>query len=827
MWLWLNECMREVILVSLPTQPEPRRSPRRREIGAILVMAFAILTLVSLHSSASGAVGLALSQSLRRAFGSGADLPALLLLYLGVAVLRARRGSGRARKFAALLLGFLSGLTGYHMILTERAGPLTPYWAIMTGEGGQAGGALGGYLSSKLLSAFGTWGSAVVLTAVFVIAIALFMESSLSKAAASVARFLFSLLFGGVRGVGGFFSGVAEELRELRARLTDARALRAKEAEAQRARAVQARSLRVGEEPSSDGGKEAWKAFFRRFGREEEAGEPSPAAPAVRRRPGGSAASTSEYAAAAGEESDDRPAWDGAVRSEGEPPSESVRRPATRRGGEAGEGADERGSQLSRSGQAPPIAPTSAYTLPTSALLQRPKEPRGKRPQEAGDQSRLLEETLATFGVQAKVVTVSRGPVITRYELQPAPGIKVSKIVNLADDLALSLAAADVRIEAPVPGKSVVGIEVPNKETSAVYMREVLESDAFLRSESKLVAALGKDIAGNPVIADLTKLLHVLIAGATGSGKSVCINTIICSLLYKAQPHEVKLMMIDPKRVELAVYDGIPHLITPVVTDPKLAANALRWAVKEMESRYKQFSEAGVRNITGYNEAVDQGEVEGERMPYLVIIIDELADLMLVAQNDVEDSICRLAQMARAAGIHLVIATQRPSVDVITGLIKANVPSRIAFAVSSGVDSRTILDMIGAERLIGKGDMLYYPIGASKPLRAQGAFISDKDVQEVVAFWKKQGEPEYAESVTEVARASGGGEEGDDELYDDAVQLVVETGNASISMLQRRFRIGYARAARLIDMMELAGVVGPYQGSKPREVLKSDISEVG
>lgn len=470
-----------------------------------------------------------------------------------------------------------------------------------------------------------------------------------------------------------------------------------------------------------------------------------------------------------------------------------------------------------------PVAQASGvhYVLPDPAILERPRETaRSKRSQEA-DQGQLLEETLATFGVQAKVVHVSRGPVITRYELQPAPGIKVSKIVNLADDVALNLAAADVRIEAPVPGKSVVGIEVPNKETSVVYFREVVESPEFQKSPSKLAIGLGKDIAGNPVIADLTKLLHVLIAGATGSGKSVCINTLICSILYRAKPDEVKLLMIDPKRVELAVYDGIPHLITPVVTDPKLASNALRWAVKEMEARYKKFSDAGVRNIDGYNRGIESGAIDDEAMPYLVVIIDELADLMLVAGNEVEDNICRLAQMARAAGIHLVIATQRPSVDVITGLIKANVPSRISFAVSSGVDSRTILDMMGAERLIGKGDMLYFPIGANKPLRAQGAWISDKEVQAVVNFWKKQGEPNYAESVTEVAKGGGQVEEGDDELFDDAVRLVVETGNASISMLQRRFRIGYARAARLIDMMELQGIVGPYQGSKPREVLRT------
>lgn len=468
----------------------------------------------------------------------------------------------------------------------------------------------------------------------------------------------------------------------------------------------------------------------------------------------------------------------------------------------------------------PNTAVPGQYELPPTYLLKK-SSLRTKKTE--GVQKDLLENTLASFGIEAKVVNISQGPVVTRYELQPAPGIKVSRITALADDLALALAAEDVRIEAPVPGKPVVGIEVPNRNTEPVLLRDVLESPEFAEHSSPVALALGKDIAGKPVIADLKKWLHVLVAGATGSGKSVCLNSMIASLLFRTEPEEVKLLMVDPKRVELSVYDGIPHLISPVVTDPRKAATALRWAVVEMERRYQLFADAGVRNIDMYLELAKEahsGEKPLEQLPYIVIIVDELADLMMVAAAEVEDAICRLAQMARAAGMYLIIATQRPSVDVITGLIKANVPSRISFAVSSQVDSRTILDMGGAERLIGKGDMLYYPIGASKPIRAQGAWISDKEVEALVSFWKKQGEPSYEEAIQEdTVDLALSGEDEEDELLEDAIRLVVENGQASISMLQRRFRIGYSRAARLIDVMEVRGIVGSYQGSKPREVL--------
>ena len=571
------------------------------------------------------------------------------------------------------------------------------------------------------------------------------------------------------------------------------------------------------------------------------------------------------------------------------------------------------------------------FRLPPTSLLSRPSRPLRGRKEVPLDQSQLLEEAFRSFGVQASVVAVHRGPTVTRYELQPAPGVKVSRIVGLADDIALALAAPGVRIEGPIPGKRAVGIEVSNPEPETVYFREVVESEAFQRSPSPLTLAIGKDLAGEPVVADLRKMIHLLIAGATGSGKSVCLNGLISSLLCKASPAEVRLLMIDPKRVELSTFDGIPHLITPVITDPKQAAVALRWAVREMEERYELFAAAGVRNIEGFNEALVRGELatrshvaralpeagpaaagikpagmktsggtasgatttgegevgganeapevggpagtgkvygagkaagglevgptaipapvfpehrripagggeeaagregagEGEPivfppapLPYLVVIIDELADLMLVAAADVEDAIWRLAQMARAAGIYLVIATQRPSVDVITGVIKANIPSRIAFAVSSQTDSRVILDQTGAERLLGRGDMLFFPVGASKPLRAQGALIYDRDVENLVEFWKRQAEPEYEVDVTKpVEEDEGIVAEPDDPLFDEAVRLVVEMGQASISLLQRRFRIGYSRAARLIDLMEQEGIIGPPQGSKPREIL--------
>lgn len=467
------------------------------------------------------------------------------------------------------------------------------------------------------------------------------------------------------------------------------------------------------------------------------------------------------------------------------------------------------------------------YNFPPISLLQEPKVlGKGATKKQVDATADKLEKTLKSFGVQARVTNITKGPTVIRYELTPAVGVKVSKIVNLADDIALNLAAKSIRIEAPIPGKGTVGIEVPNETKESVYIKDVIDSEKFNSAESKLAFALGKDTAGDIVLGDISKMPHVLVAGATGSGKSVCINSILTSILYKAKPNEVKLILVDPKMVELSGYNGIPHLLIPVVTDPKKAAGALDWAVNEMESRYAKFAEAGVKDINGYNKLIER--TEGARLPQIIIVIDELADLMMVAANDVETSICRIAQKARAAGMYLVIATQRPSVDVITGVIKANIPSRIAFTVSSQVDSRTILDMAGAEKLLGKGDMLYFPTGEMKPQRIQGAFVSENEVENIVTYIKGNSQAIYNEDIIEHIEKQGkvnkGMDDEDcendaDELLDAAIELVVDLGQASASMLQRRFKIGYSRAGRMIDQMEARGIVSGYEGSKPRHVL--------
>lgn len=456
------------------------------------------------------------------------------------------------------------------------------------------------------------------------------------------------------------------------------------------------------------------------------------------------------------------------------------------------------------------------YTLPPLSLLKG-DGPRhiGMSEKELINNAKVLEDTLASFSVSAKVVQVSCGPTITRFEVHPSPGVKVSRIVNLADDIALSLAAQDVRIEAPIPGKAAIGIEVPNKKKSVVYLRDILETAEFNAPDSKLTFALGKDVGGNPIVSDLTDMPHLLIAGATGSGKSVCVNSIITSILYKANPHEVRVVMIDPKVVELAVYDGIPHLLTPVVTDAKKASSALFWLVTEMEKRYLAFAEVGVRDIGRYNELFPESPY-----PKIVIIIDELADLMMVSPRETEDNICRLAQMARAAGMHLVVATQRPSVDVITGLIKANIPSRLSFAVSSQVDSRTILDMAGAEKLLGKGDMLFFPVGASKPVRIQGAYISEEEVEKLVDYIKGQHPPTYEKNLEDFKDFDNGiRKDSVDDLFEEAVYVVLDSGKASTSYLQRRLKIGYNRAADLMEQLQDKNIITAPDGNKPREVL--------
>ena len=482
------------------------------------------------------------------------------------------------------------------------------------------------------------------------------------------------------------------------------------------------------------------------------------------------------------------------------------------------------------------ITEDEGYTFPPITLLKEPKgENAAIAAAELDSTAEHLVETLRSFGVETRIVDISRGPTVTRYELQPCAGVKISKITNLADDIALNLATAGVRIEAPIPNKAAVGIEVPNKASATVGVREIIESPAFTSSKSKLTVAMGRDIAGNVIVTDIAKMPHGLIAGATGSGKSVCINSIVVSILYKASPDEVKLLMIDPKVVELGVYNGIPHLLVPVVTEPRKAAGALGWAVSEMEKRYQMFADRGARNIEGYNHIVEGlvDEPEVKKMPHIVIIIDELADLMMTAPHEVEDSINRIAAKARAAGMHLLIATQRPSVDVVTGVIKANVPSRIAFAVSSQIDSRTILDTAGAEKLLGRGDMLFSPVGSTKPKRLQGCFVSDEEVEEVVEFIKNGGSADYdtfvmneietravQENNKKVSAAAGDDDDGeDDPMLDEAIKVVVENGLASTSLLQRKLKLGYARAARIVDAMEERGIVGPYEGSKPRKVL--------
>ncbi len=441
-----------------------------------------------------------------------------------------------------------------------------------------------------------------------------------------------------------------------------------------------------------------------------------------------------------------------------------------------------------------------------------------------------LQKTLSSFGVDAKVTNITKGPTVTRYELSPNTGVKVSKIVNLADDIALNLAAKSIRIEAPIPGKAAVGIEVPNPEPESVFLREIIDTKEFKHSSSPLAYSLGKDVAGDIVIGDIAKMPHMLIAGATGSGKSVCINSLIVSILYKSKPSDVKLILVDPKMVELSGYNGIPHLLIPVVTDPKKAAGALNWAVQEMVNRYNLFASKGVKDIKGYNAEIEK-QKDTAKLPQIVIIIDELADLMMVAPNDVEDAICRLAQMARAAGMHLVVATQRPSVDVITGIIKANIPSRIAFTVSSQIDSRTIIDMAGAEKLLGKGDMLYFPVGANKPQRIQGTWISEKEIESIVNTIKKDSEAVYSDDIIEsIEKANNKGKDKDnqgenaddsDPILNDAIDMVVDMGQASASMLQRRFKIGYSRAGRIVDQMEARGLISGYDGSKPRQLLIS------
>lgn len=754
------------------TQKPKPKSDLSLEIAGVLLVLASALSYISLFvhkfgtggdaSRSAGFAGQFLARSVLFVVGDGWIFAPLLLGFVGVHLMIYRRGFGLSSRVMGLTILGIVFLAGRHF-------RFAPDVAWENARQGFGGGVIG-YLSSLgLTTAFGTRGRVAILLAAIVVGLSLSTGKS---------------LVGGLKGTAGGLFGV---LRWLWSFVVDFTTV------------VESQKRTGADNANTD----------KRLARNQEL----PATAPVIHLDDGSTPAVHGEAAAGSQAAEKEPPSRPELRKERKldalkPSAPEVQNP--------GDGKPER-----ITGDSQPV-----YQVPPVSILDKHHKVKNLQAhRDIIERTRILEETLDSFGVKAKVTEVHQGPVITRYELQPAPGVKVSKITSLADDLALNLAAQEIRIEAPIPGKAAIGIEVPNREISPVTLREVLETPEFADSSSKLSIALGKDIAGRSVIGSLEKMPHLLIAGATGSGKSVCMNTIICSILFKARPDEVKFLMVDPKMVELQVYNGIPHLTAPVVTDPRKAAGFLKWAVKEMENRYELFASSGVRDIAKYNQLARAGS-SGERpaLPYVMVFIDELADLMMVAPVDVEDAICRLAQMARAAGIHLVVATQRPSVDVITGLIKANIPARISFAVSSQVDSRTILDMAGAEKLLGRGDMLYLPPGISKPTRAQGAFISEKEVEELVSFVKNQGRPEYAAEALEVEGETRNGERGEasgDSMFPRAVRVVIEHGQASVSILQRRLRVSYNRAARLIDDMEERGFIGPYQGSKPRDVLIS------
>ncbi len=748
--------------------PEPARPAEesrttnhlRYEVLGVLFIALGLLSLFALASPSSGAVNGLMAKALDTVFGVGAYLFPVLTCIYGVSLLIVKDNTIFTRQGIGAMFLALAILGGLHV--RYPAGSEFVY-----GVRGYGGGVIGGTVSWLLMKGFGSLGRVLLLVTVGLLGLILVAGSALGRGL--VRAKVWAVDFG---------RGLVEEVRE----------------------------------------------FFFLVGDEEERVEKG------RRR---SRRDDAPPAAQAGATAEVVPESEGQVEAENDGPGEAAAalRPAPAMAGQPRSRAENVPPTMS----APPeelvegnfeqveMALPIEYELPALSILDRVTRRARSNPREQTDKAKVIEETLESFGVKAKVVNTSSGPAITRFELQPAPGVKVRQIASLEDDLALALAAQYVRIQAPIPGKAAVGIEVPNREVAKVFLREVLETDEFRNSSSKLTIALGKDIAGRPIIGNLERMVHLLIAGTTGSGKSVCINTIIASLLFKARPDEVKFLMIDPKVVELSIFSGIPHLLAPVVTDPKKAAAALNWVVREMERRYELFAASGssVRDINRYDRLVEErGDGSQPRLPYIVVIIDELSDLMVVAPREVEEAIFRLAQMARAAGIHLIVATQRPSVDVITGVIKANIPSRVAFAVSSQVDSRTILDEGGAEKLLGRGDMLYLPVGQGRAVRAQGALIEDKEVEALVGFAKGQAEPRFEDGVLAVpVETEGEPVFEEDPLFKDAVRLIVESGVASISMVQRRFRVGYSRAARLIDQMEQRGIVGRFEGSKPREVL--------
>ncbi|NLJ83698.1 MAG: DNA translocase FtsK [Halanaerobiaceae bacterium] len=692
---------------------------RKNEILGILIIAFALLSVISLFTDTAGLVGRELSRLYFYVFGYGSYIIPILLLIWGITLIRLK-----GFQFNFRLLGFLLAFITFLAILHTYQFPDYPLENALEGQGA---GLIGGTISWIAMKLFGYIGAFVMLTAFLLIGVLLWANI-----------FLISLF----EKIKTYFKKIVTIIREKRKKeksldenlpvidISDYEEINTYEEDFEEKQELIERDM---------------------FVENKDKNEVIDYTPVVSDEP--------------------------ATKDKNEKDSNEYK-----------------------------------YRLPGLKFLNDTRKDREK----PGNKSSILEETLQSFGVNAKVIKVNHGPTITRYELQPASGVKVSRIVSLADDIALALAAPGVRIEAPIPGKAAVGIEVPHMKNITIGLKDIIASREFTKTRARIPLALGMGIDGKPIVADLAEMPHLLVAGATGSGKSVCINTIITSILYKATPDEVKMILIDPKKVELSVYQGLPHLFAPVVTDPKKAAAVLKLVVKEMEERYDLFSETGTRGIESYNRKV----AEEERLPYIVVIVDELSDLMMVSANEVEESICRLAQMARAAGIHLILATQRPSVDVITGLIKANIPSRISFAVSSQTDSRTILDMGGAEKLLGKGDMLFYPTGIPKPQRVQGAYIDNDEISAIVDFVKNQANPDYIFDIEDINDPKLDLDKDDerDELYYEAIKLVVNH-RASISMLQRKLRIGHSRAARMIDMMEEDGIVGPYAGSKAREVL--------
>lgn len=795
------------------------------EITLWIVLTISVVLLVS-NFGVGGAVGNAISSFFFGLVGL-ICYPLPIFLFLGVAFVISNSRNPRAyRKMVGFLLLFIA-MCMFMQLLTEGAvyeDSILTYYQV-SAEYKTGGGILGGLLCRLCVQAFGTVGTYAITVAAIMISLVLITQKSMFDMIRKCSRWAYRHAA----------QSRARRIEAARIRQEQAEALQAEAEEEHSSRRKERREEKQQQPHHQKQGREIPTFFTAEPPKEEPAKENPVDEPFVPEK-----AFPIQRADHLVQDIEEIAVLEDGV----EDTAEEI--PAKEQKSEKAEGSHGKNPRSSKEEiqkgvddvkneiAAKEVQEKKEYTFPPVSLLKKGTKSNGDSNAHLRETAGKLQETLHNFGVNVTITNVSCGPTVTRYELQPEQGVKVSKIVSLTDDIKLNLAATDIRIEAPIPGKAAVGIEVPNANNSTVMLRELIQSDAFQKSESRLAFAAGKDIAGKPVIADIAKMPHLLIAGATGSGKSVCINTLIMSILYKSSPEEVKLIMIDPKVVELSVYNGIPHLFIPVVTDPKKAAGALNWAVAEMTERYNKFAQYNVRDIKGYNAKVDaltdiEEDKKPPRLPQIVIIVDELADLMMVAPGEVEDSICRLAQLARAAGIHLIIATQRPSVNVITGLIKANMPSRIAFSVSSGVDSRTILDMNGAEKLLGKGDMLFYPQGYQKPARVQGAFVSDQEVSAVVEFLASQNpsaaySQEIQEKIEAVKEASSSATDTANErdaYFKDAGKFIIEKDKASIGMLQRMFKIGFNRAARIMDQLCEAGVVGEEEGTKPRKVLMS------